>query len=175
MDFIKTVLSEVESLKKEHKYREAIEKLEELLWKYNEDYRLYEELADIYLYLGKKDKALKAVDFALQLNSSSATWNYLKGFLLLSENKIKRSIAYLEKSNRLIPNNSEVLRNLGWAYNLDLQVEKGIFILKRSLNISPTDKLIVEDLAMALIGAWEIEEWNTLLESIGKPKKSFNV
>gem|GEM_PF-1170306 len=31
------------------------------------------------------------------------------------------------------------------------ETKKGIFILKRALNISPNDKLITEDLAMALI------------------------
>lgn len=175
MDFIKTELTEVENLKKEHKYDKAIEKLENMLSRHSEDYRIYEELADIYLYLGQKDKALKAVDFSLQLNSGSATWNYLKGFILLSENKIKRSVSYLEKSNKLIPNNSEVLRNLGWAYNLDMQIERAIYVLKRALNISPSDVLIIEDLAMALIGAGEIEEGNKLLESIWKPKKTFNV
>jgi hypothetical protein len=48
------------------------------------------------------------------------------------------------------------------------QVEKGIIILKRALNLAPWDKLITEDLAMALIWIWEIETWNKLLEDIKK-------
>ena len=49
-------------------------------------------------------------------------------------------------------NNAEVLRNLGWAYTMLNENERGITILKRALNIAPGDMLITEDLAMALIG-----------------------
>jgi hypothetical protein len=69
-----------------------------------------------------------------------------------------------------MPNNAEVLRNLGWAYSTIWETTKGIFILKRALAISPNDKLISEDLAMALIWAWRIEEWNAILQKIGKEK-----
>ena len=41
-------------------------------------------------------------------------------------------------------------------------------ILKRALALSPNDELITEDLAMALIWAWEITEWNNLLKKIWK-------
>jgi Flp pilus assembly protein TadD len=74
----------------------------------------------------------------------------------------------LEKSNELLGNNSEVLRNLGWAYTLEWKTEKWIIILKRALNLAPGDELITEDLAMALIWAWEVTEWNNLLKKLGK-------
>ena len=65
-------------------------------------------------------------------------------------------------------NNSEVLRNLGWAYTMVGQTDRGITILKRALNIAPEDELITEDLAMALIGSGHITEGNSLLKRIGK-------
>ena len=138
--------------------------------KYNNDYRLYEELADIYLYKWSLDKALKSVNFAIILNKDSATWNYLKGFILLSKDKVAESIKYLEKSNQLMWNNAEVLRNLWWAYTMIWETNKWIIILKRALNLSPWDELITEDLAMALIWAWDITEWNYLLKKIWKTK-----
>ena len=46
--------------------------------------------------------------------------------------------------------------------------ERWISILKRALVIAPNDDLITEDLAMALIWVWEINEWNGLLKKIGK-------
>ncbi|RKW20539.1 hypothetical protein D8B46_09445, partial [Candidatus Gracilibacteria bacterium] len=128
----------------------------------------YEELADIYLYKGELDKALKSINFALDLNKESATGNYLKGFILLSKDKVEESIKYLEKSNSIMGNNAEVLRNLGWAYTMAGNTDKGITILRRALIISPNDELIVEDLAMALIGIGEISEGNGLLKKIGK-------
>lgn len=67
-------------------------------------------------------------------------------------------------------NNAEVLRNLGWAYTMLGETQRGIIMLKRALNISPNDELITEDLAMALIGVGDMQQWNTLLKKIGKGK-----
>lgn len=168
MDIIRSLIQQVESLKMNKDFSKAIEILESAILKNNDDYRLYEEIADIYLYEWKTQKAKKAIDFALSINSESATWNYLKWFILLANNKIINAIEYLEKSNNLMPNNAEVLRNLWWAYTMTWEQEKWIFILKRALNISPEDKLINEDLAMALIWIWKIKEWNDILKKIWK-------
>lgn len=168
MDLLRNVIQEVENLKAKKMFDEAIKLLQEAIPKYNDDYRLYEEIADIHLYEGKMQKAQKAIDFALNINPESATGNYLKGFILLSKNKVIDSLLYLEKSNKLMPNNSEVLRNLGWAYHLTGNSFRGIAILKRALIISPDDRLISEDLAMALIGSGEIHEGNAILKKIWK-------
>lgn len=172
MDQIRTVIVEIERLKGEKKFHEAIQILEAQIGKNADDYRLYEELSDIYLYTGNISKSMKAVNFALGLNPESATGNYLKGFLLLSQDKIHEAMRYLEVSNTIIGNNAEVLRNLGWGYTMLGQSERWIAILKRALNISPEDELISEDLAMALIGAGEVLEGNILLKKIGKKNSS---
>ena len=168
MDILRNLIQQVESLKSQQNFDDAIKILEDAIPKYNDDYRLYEEVADIYLYQWKMQKAQKAIDFALNINGESATGNYLKGFILLTKNKVEESIHFLEKSNRLMPNNSEVLRNLGWAYHLTGQSQRGISILKRALIIAPEDRLITEDLAMALIGNGQIFAGNELLKKIGK-------
>lgn len=168
MDIIKDIIMQVESLKSSQKFNDAIALLEQSIVNYNSDYRLYEELADIYLYQGELDKGLKSVNFALSINAESATGNYLKGFILLSKDKVKEAIKFLEASNSLLGNNSEVLRNLGWAYTMVGETDKGIMILKRALVIAPNDELITEDLAMALIGTGEVSEGNQLLQQIGK-------
>ena len=168
MDEIRNTIIQVETLKADKKFDEAIALLQKTLVKYSDDYRLYEELADIYLYMGDNEKAFAALNFSLTLNSESATGNYLKGFILLGEDKVAESIEYLEKSNKLFGNNAEVLRNLGWAYTMSNQHDRGIVILKRALNISPEDELITEDLAMALIGTGDIRGWNMLLKKIWK-------
>lgn len=168
MDKIKELILQIEQLKTEQRFNDAIKILEDALIKYNSEYKLYEELADIYLYQWELNKWLKSVNFALQLNKQSATWNYLKWFILLSQDKIKEAIGYLEESNKVLANNSEVLRNLGWAYSMIWNADRGITILKRALVIAPNDDLITEDLAMALIWIWEISEWNGLLKKIWK-------
>ncbi len=168
MNIIKELILEIENLKANQKFSKAIELLEQNIIIHNSDYRLYEELADIYLYKGELNKWLKSINFALTLNKESATGNYLKWFILLSKDKIKESIQFLEKSNSMLWNNSEVLRNLWWAYTMIGETSRGITILKRALNLAPDDELITEDLAMALIGMWEVHEWNSLLQKIGK-------
>lgn len=170
METLKEFLKKVEWLKANKNFGEAIKKLEEMITKVSDNHRLYEELWDIYIFTGKFKKAEKAVDFALSINSDSPTGNYLKWFIMLTKRKITEAIVYLEKSNKLLPNNAEVLRNLWWAYTLDKQIKKWIYILKRALNISPKDKLIMEDLAMALISAGQAEEWNYLLSQIWQEK-----
>lgn len=171
MDTLRDLIVQIENLKQDKKFEEAIKIIESSISKYNEDYRLYEELSDIFLYKGELEKSLRAVNFALSIHEESATWNYLKWFILLSKDRPLEAIRYLEKSNLLIWNNSEVLRNLGWAYTITWESERGIILLKRALNISPNDELIVEDLAMALLWIWEIEQWNALLNKIWRKSK----
>ena len=168
MNTVKDLIVKIETLKSNQNFSAAIKLLEKSIMKYSSDYRLYEELADIYLYKWELKKWLKSINFALTLNKESATWNYLKWFILLSQDKVVESIKFLEKSNKLLWNNSEVLRNLWWAYNLSGNTAKGITLLKRALIIAPNDELISEDLAMALIWNWHVEEWNTLLQKIWK-------
>jgi len=168
MDKIKELIINIENLKNDQRFNDAIKILEDALIKYNNDYRLYEELADIYLYKWELNKWLKSVNFALSLNKDSATWNYLKWFILLSKDKVVEAIKFLELSNKILANNSEVLRNLWWAYTMIWNTERGIAILNRALVLSPNDDLITEDLAMALIWAWKINEWNWLLKKIWK-------
>lgn len=151
MDEIRNIILQVEELKGQKKFKDAIAKVQKALTKYSDDYRLYEELADIYLYISDYKKAMSALDFALTLNPKSATGNYLKGFVLLGQDRVEEALSYLEDSNKLFGNNAEVLRNLGWAYTMLGQQERGIIILKRALNIAPEDELITEDLAMALV------------------------
>lgn len=171
MDIVRDIIIKIEELKQNKNFKEALKMLKEASLKYCDDYRIYEEIADIYLYEWNLVQAAKAVNFALSLNKESATWNYLKWFILLSNEKAEESIKYLIKSNKLMWNNAEVLRNLGWAYTMIWEQDRGITILKRALNISPWDELITEDLAMALIWTWNIKDWNQLLEKIWKNLK----
>ena len=75
MDKIKELILQIESLKADQKFNDAIKIVEKALITYNWDYRLYEELADIYLYKGELEKWLKSINFAL--NSPELTGNVL--------------------------------------------------------------------------------------------------
>jgi len=167
-DKLHNIIIEIEKVKSSNDFEKAYNLIQKSIMKHNDDYRLYEELADVSIYMWKLKKAETAINYALSLNKNSATWNYLKWFILLSQDRYKQALYFLERSNKLLWNNSEVLRNLGWAYTMNNQVERWISILKRALIIAPWDNLITEDLAMALIWKWEIENWNKLLDKIKK-------
>jgi hypothetical protein len=50
MDKIKNIVIQIEKFKINQQFKDAIKLIESSLIKYNNDYRLYEELTDVYLY-----------------------------------------------------------------------------------------------------------------------------
>jgi hypothetical protein len=50
MDIIRELIIQIENLKQEKKFKEALALLIDASLKYCNDYRLYEEIADIHLY-----------------------------------------------------------------------------------------------------------------------------
>jgi hypothetical protein len=50
MDVVKDLIVKIENLKQNKNFKEALEILKDATMKYCEDYRIYEEIADIYLY-----------------------------------------------------------------------------------------------------------------------------
>jgi hypothetical protein len=50
MDGIQGIIIKIEELKQLKKFDDAVAIIQSSISKYSEDYRLYEELADIYLY-----------------------------------------------------------------------------------------------------------------------------
>lgn len=162
VDFLMPTIIEIEKLKKEKKLNEALELCNKTVIK-NEDYRIYEEIADIYIVSQNLKAGLKAINYAMKLNPNSATWAYIKGFILLCLNKFSEAISFLEQSNKTIWNNSEVLRNLWYAYSMNWEYDRWIMILKRALSLSPEDDMIMKDLTVALIESWNEEEIKKIL------------
>jgi len=50
MDKVREIILQVEDLKQDKKFEDAISLIQNNLGSYSEDYRLYEELSDIFLY-----------------------------------------------------------------------------------------------------------------------------
>jgi tetratricopeptide (TPR) repeat protein len=78
-------IDQIETCKSQGNYREAKEIVDRLLLDYTDDYRLYEELCDIYLFLGDHAKAHEAILIARNLNPESATGMYLLGYLSVTQ------------------------------------------------------------------------------------------
>ncbi len=161
-------IGEIEDLKYAGKYAEARKRVESYLLKHADDYRLYEELADISLYEGDLERAETSMEVARKLHPESATGTYLMGYILLSKGRFSEGVELLGKANELFPNNPEILRNLGWGNTVLGEVSKGIVLLERALNLAPDDALIMEDLGVALISDGRIMEGEEYLRKAGK-------
>lgn len=162
------VIDEVERLKNQKRYLEARTLMEWAISRYPHRYELYEELADIYIYEGDYSKAEKALNYAETLEPNSSTGFYLRWYMALVRNDFRMAIENLETSNQKSPNNPEVLRNLWWAYTMTGDVKKWIILLERALTIAPDDMLIMEDLGVALLTQWKIQEAREYLSRVGK-------
>jgi Tfp pilus assembly protein PilF len=72
------IIENIEQLKQKNQYIEARMIALEALTRHTDDYRLYEELADIYLFENNLDKAEEVIGYARTLHPDSGTGIYLE-------------------------------------------------------------------------------------------------
>jgi Flp pilus assembly protein TadD len=78
---------------------------------------------------------------------------YLEGYIAVTRGDFDHAVTLLTRANTLIPNNAEVIRNLGWAYVMQGEITRGLGLLRRAYALSPTDPMIINDLGVALIAS----------------------
>ena len=164
---IESIIEEIEALKAESRYHSARDLALESLKKYTDDYRLYEELADIYLFEGNLDKADEVLSVAQELHPESGTGMYLSGYIATAKGEFDRAIEVLTVANANLPNNAEILRNLGWAHVMKGVVPKGLNLLRRAHALSPDEPMIINDLTVALMANGNEAEARDILGKIG--------
>ena len=49
---------------------------------------------------------------------------YLDGYIATAKGEFDRAVTVLEEANKNLPNNAEILRNLGWAHVMKANVPK---------------------------------------------------
>jgi tetratricopeptide (TPR) repeat protein len=139
----------------------------EALTKYTDDYRLYEELADIYLFENNLDKAEEVIGYARTLHPESATGIYLEWYIAVARGDFDHAIEILSCANISLPNNPEIIRNLGWAYVMKGEVVRGVALLRRAFSLAPTDPMIINDLWVALMASGRETEAQELFALTG--------
>ena len=167
----KALLSEARHLKDQEKYPQAIKLLQKIIISDPQQNEALEEMGDCYISLGKHNNAHKALSQAIKIDSKSANAHYLLGFLLSLERKWKKSICELQIADCFLPNNSEILRCLGWStYNSNTAgFKKGIAILERALNLtSEPDINIMSDLAVCYLNSNFLDKSEKLLKEVIK-------
>lgn len=151
MNSIRHIIWSIETEKQSGNYDAALSLALEWLKTHIDDYRLYEELADIYVYQNNLDKAEEVIRYARELHPESGTGMFLEGYILAEKGDFDAAIKILEESNKIFPNNPEVLRNLWWSHVMHGNLPKGINILRRAHALAPDDAKIFQNLSHALL------------------------
>ncbi len=166
---IDILIEEIEYQKAGQNYAEAKKLVVEWLKWHTDDYRLYEELADIYLFSGDIDKADEVLAIARELHPSSTTGMYLDGYIATAKGEFDRAIDILTQANKEMPNNAEILRNLWWAYVMSTELAKWVSLLRRAYILAPDEPMIINDFSVALIASGQEDEARNILAKLGQP------
>lgn len=156
------------SMRIDEKYPQALEYLNKFIINYFDDYRPFELMADNYLMLWEFKKMAKPLKTALMLNKESASGNYLKAASLMWQSKHKEAIPFLETALKGLPNDVEILEKL-WickflSAETDIELEKSLYLLKRTFILSWEAPNIAETLWLFLVTEWRFEEWMEYIE-----------
>lgn len=144
-------LEQAERLKLEGKHREALKILENLLSEDPENVAALEEVADNELSLEHNRRSELAALQALSLDAGSFTAHYILGFLRSQKGKWNDAAHHLREANKIHPNNSEILRCLGWALFSSGHRPQGIVTLERALNLESDNTFTLCDLGVAYL------------------------
>lgn len=164
---VESVIETIEQLKHDNKYNEARDIALQALARYTDDYRLYEELADIYLFENNLEKAEEVIRYARTLHPESGTGTYLEWYIAVIRGDFEHAIGVLSHANTIMPNNAEVIRNLGWAYVMKGEIPRGLALLRRAHILAPHEMMIVNDLWVALMASGLEDEARDLFEKTG--------
>jgi tetratricopeptide (TPR) repeat protein len=121
---IENIIESIEDLKHQNRYQDARETALQALMRYTDDYRLYEELADIYLFENNLEKAEEVIRYARELHPDSGTGIYLEGYIAVAKGDFDYAIDVLSRANKILPNNPEIIRHLGWAFVMKGEVSR---------------------------------------------------
>lgn len=158
-------LEKIENLKLNGEHEKSIAEAQRLLCDDPNCVAALEEIADNYVSLDQFGYAEKAAMHALKLDQNSYTSYYILGFLASHNQNWERAVAHLDKSNKLHPNNPEILRCLGWAtFNFDKR-SQGIVILERALNLDSNNSLTLCDLGICYL---QIKQFDKAVELLKK-------
>ena len=157
-------LERAEQLKLSGNHQEALEILEQLLIEDPCNVAALEEITDNELSLGNRSRAQRAAKQAIELDAGSYTAHYLLGCLYAQKEQWKKALPCFKQANELRPNDTEILRCLGWALFSGGQRVQGIVTLERSLNIERDNPFVLCDLGAAYLQIRNFNKARPLLE-----------
>lgn len=151
MNPVDNIIEQIEKSKQDGDYDTALKIALKGLNSHMNDYRFYEELADIYIFQENLEKAEEVIRYARELHPTSGTGIFLEWYILTEKWDFEKAIKTLEKANEMFPNNAEIIRNIGWCHIMLGSMQKGIALLRRARGLAPDDEKIAHNLATALM------------------------
>jgi len=155
-------LEQAEQLKIQGQHWDALVLLEQILLEDPDNISALEEIADNELSLGRFRRAEAAAKRAIALDDQSYTGHYIIGFLHSRSSDWSTAIVSLRRANALKPNNSEILRCLGWALFCGGKRTQGLVTLERALNLDSNSALTLCDLGALYVQLQHFSKAKTL-------------
>ncbi len=161
-----------EFLKNNERFEESIPFYTEIVNQVEKKHPLYPDVLDgrgvAYERIGKWDKAEKDLLLSLQANPDQAyVINYLAYSWIEQGIKVKRSLAMLEKANKLRSNDPYITDSLGWALFKLNRYQEAKDYLQLAVRLMPADPIVNDHFGDAL---WKIGKkiqaryyWNYVL------------
>lgn len=158
------VLEEAERLKVQRRHDESIALLEGLLSGDPGNVAALEEVADNELGLRRFNRAVKAAKQAVALDKESYTGHYILGFVASVNREWEKAEEHLNIANEFYPNNSEILRCLGWVLFQQGKKVQGVVTLERSLNLDPYNTFSLCDLGVCYMESNDFRKAHALFD-----------
>jgi len=134
------VLDEIEQLKAQWKYDEALKKVNNLLVRNPTNREALYQVADIEYRRWEISKAEKPVDFLMQSNNDDAMSWYIKGVLEMEKtNRWEAKKLFKQALEKLEWDNPEIMRCYGLCEYRSGNREEGITYLNKSHKVNPLD------------------------------------
>jgi tetratricopeptide (TPR) repeat protein len=150
-----TIWKEAKNHVENGNFDKAIEIYKYLLIRFGENAIVFERananLADIYLTLKKPDLAEIHIKKAIAHNPNKPDYRGLLGFAYSTQDRWLEAVGEFEAANENDPDNTEILRGLGWAVVNAGDSSKGIAYLNKAKDLAPMDVNILLDLANAYL------------------------
>jgi tetratricopeptide (TPR) repeat protein len=132
------------------RYQIAVDKLEEVIDNFPDEFVLNIVLGLSHGQLNQYDKALPYVKKAVELNPNDFTSLYAYGFTLNQIKKEDEAITYLKKALDVDPDNVQILGTLGLIYDNKEMWEECDDAYETALSIDSSDALVLNNYAYSL-------------------------
>lgn len=134
----------------EHNYPDAIKTYEQALQIYPQDVTLYQDLSQTYAAAGLPDKAMQAINTALELSPDNVSYLKSKATLAtwLKDNQL--AIETYQKILELSQDDSEkvsLLRQIANLYNQEHRYPDAFKVYEQAILLNPKDAMLYQEMA----------------------------